>query len=127
MGDLLEFLPFGAVAVPTVLLALWPRGRRFAHFPLAALIVVIGALVSFQMGTFLRAASLESDRNRCGDPFFIPLVCLVAIGAWTFGTGAAFTIWKPTRGLGWRILTWVLPAFALTCFLCGTIGRYGPW
>ena len=127
MDDLVALLPLGAITLPTAVLAIWPRGRRFAHLPLAAIALIGGALVSLQMGRFVKASSLDPVRYRCGDPFFIPLIGLIALGCTVFVAGAALTAWDSTRVVGNTILSRVLPAFLLACVVCGALGRYGPW
>ena len=68
MDELIAFLPFGAVMLPTALLAPWLRTRPYAQLPALAFLPVIGGLVSFGMGGFLRAAALDPARHRCGVP-----------------------------------------------------------
>ena len=58
---LLGSLPFGVVAIPTLLLALWPRAQRFAHIPLAAVLTMSGGLISFQATSSARPRSSPID------------------------------------------------------------------
>ena len=127
MDELLAIAPFGIVLLPTLVLALWPKGRRFAHLPLAAILIVGGALISINMGGFLRASSEPSTRYRCGDPFFIPLMGLVSLGAVTFVGGAVLASWSGSRAVGRQVLLWVLPLFFATCIVGGLAGRYIGW
>lgn len=125
MVELTQFLPFGALILPTVLLAPWQRTRPYAHLPALAFLPLIGGLVSFGMGGFLRAAALDPAHYRCGNPFVIPLFGLVAIGAWTTLGGLALAVWRRTRSAGMAVLFRVLPVFLAACLICGVLGRYG--
>jgi hypothetical protein len=127
MDELLAIAPFGFVLLPTLVLTLWPRGRRFAHLPLAAILIVGGAFISINMGVFLKVSSEAPARYRCGDPFFIPLMGLVSLGVVTFLGGAVLTSWSGSRAVGRQILLWVLPLFLATCIVSGLAGRYIGW
>src|SRR5512134_1938153 len=104
MDDLLELAPVAVVVLPTLVLVAWPRGRRFAHLPLAAILVVGGGLVSINIGGFLRASSEAPASHRCGDPFFFPRIGLVSLGVVTFFTGTVLTSWSGSRAVGRQIL-----------------------
>jgi hypothetical protein len=120
----IELLPFGIIGVPTVLLALRSKTRRFALLPLGAILLFFGSVVSLRMGQFLRATSLQPESHRCGDPFFIPLIGMLAIGGWTCVTGAVLTASEASRGIGQVVLAKLLPAFILLCLISGLVGRY---
>jgi len=134
MDDLLELLetvaefwPFGVVALLTVGLAFWSRGRRYAHLPVLVLFGSLGLLLSFQLGGTEREAALAPQRFRCGLPFAIPFLALISIGAYTLGTGLVLLIWRVTRPIGVRVIGKVLPVLIVSCVAAWLVGRYAPW
>ena len=127
MDDLFEFGLLGILALPTLVMAIWPWGRRFADLPVLCLATPLAALLAFRMGQFLRATAPAPSTIRCGLPFAIPLVVLIWLAAWVAMTGAGLILWPPTRPAGRRLLVWGTIAYALACTLGGLFGRYGLW
>ena len=124
MDDLLEFTLFGLVALPTFVMSAWAWGRRFAHLPLLGLALTLGALLSFRVGQFANAASLDPAAHRCGLFVDIALIGLGWIGAWVLLAGLVLLIWRGTRSVGLRLLLWGLPLYVVTCTVAGLVGRY---
>jgi hypothetical protein len=126
MDDLAEFGLLGVLALPTLVMASWSWGRRFADWPVLCLATPFGALLSFRMGQFLRATALAPATIRCGLPFALPLVVVIWLGAWVLITGGGLVMWSATRRAGRRLLLWGTISYALACTFGGLFGRYGP-
>jgi hypothetical protein len=122
----IEFWPLGVVALLTLVLAGWSRGRRYAHLPLAVVFAGLGALLSFQLGGAERAAAYAPHGFRCGLPFVIPALALLSIGVYTFVTGLVLLAWRVTRPAGARVLFMALPCVVVACVGAWFAGRYVP-
>ena len=121
---ILALMPFAALALPTVLLALWPSGRRFAVAPFFGILLPLAMLLSFSMGAFMKATSLTPERYRCGLPFALPFVFVLGLGCTAMATGIVLALASSTEPVGKQILIRFMPFYVAACLLSLLAGRY---
>jgi hypothetical protein len=121
-----EFWPLATMTLLTGLLAFWPKARKYAHMPALVVFTTLGALLAFQMGTAEKAAAASPHGFRCGLPFEIPFLALMAIGAFTLGTGLVLLPWRATRPVGVRVVKGVVPVLVVACTGAWFLGTWMP-
>ena len=119
---------FGILVTPVVVTVAMARVaglRRWAAWPLAALLVLVGGLAGSMAGVTLRVAA-SSPGVRCGLPLVAAIISIAIELVVALAVGVALLFGRDTRPVGVTLMSRVVPLFLATTILAGMIARCWP-